>query len=197
MVWSVLALQQKDGLQRLWTHLCRFGQTPNTTDVLQVYILCVCVFINNTFFNAIGEIKRGKVSGFHNWIQFYLLEKRGKMNYYSHSFNGPVSIHKTELSEISYTLISYTLYFFRPLTVDHLPWHTGDAVYVGWILQAGRLCHHWLQPRVWLCLIQPLLHHSSWKAVSTSACLAMFPWREPFFRIQIFYCFPSVGVVWA
>uniref|UniRef100_A0A3Q3XCY8 Uridylate-specific endoribonuclease n=1 Tax=Mola mola TaxID=94237 RepID=A0A3Q3XCY8_MOLML len=36
-----------------------------------------------------GEIKRGKVSGFHNWIQFYLLEKRGKMNYYSHSFNGP------------------------------------------------------------------------------------------------------------
>ncbi|XP_072238393.1 uridylate-specific endoribonuclease A isoform X3 [Leuresthes tenuis] len=36
-----------------------------------------------------GEIKGGKVSGFHNWIQFYLLEKRGKMNYYSHSFNGP------------------------------------------------------------------------------------------------------------
>ncbi|TNN81403.1 Poly(U)-specific endoribonuclease [Liparis tanakae] len=36
-----------------------------------------------------GEIKGGKVSGFHNWIQFYLLEKRGKLNYYSHSFNGP------------------------------------------------------------------------------------------------------------
>ncbi|KAK9529128.1 hypothetical protein VZT92_013242 [Zoarces viviparus] len=36
-----------------------------------------------------GEIKGGKVSGFHNWIQFYLLEKRGKMNYYSHSLNGP------------------------------------------------------------------------------------------------------------
>ncbi|XP_034441708.1 poly(U)-specific endoribonuclease-A [Hippoglossus hippoglossus] len=36
-----------------------------------------------------GEIKGGKVSGFHNWIQFYRLEKRGQLNYYSHSFNGP------------------------------------------------------------------------------------------------------------
>ncbi|XP_076597980.1 uridylate-specific endoribonuclease A [Chaetodon auriga] len=36
-----------------------------------------------------GEIKGGKVSGFHNWIQFYRLEKRGQLEYYSHSFNGP------------------------------------------------------------------------------------------------------------
>ncbi|XP_042262385.1 poly(U)-specific endoribonuclease-A [Thunnus maccoyii] len=36
-----------------------------------------------------GEVKKGKVSGFHNWIQFYLLEKRGVLNYYSHSFDGP------------------------------------------------------------------------------------------------------------
>ncbi|KAM6928101.1 uridylate-specific endoribonuclease A [Xenentodon cancila] len=36
-----------------------------------------------------GEIKGGKVSGFHNWIQFYLQEKNGELNYYSHSFNGP------------------------------------------------------------------------------------------------------------
>ncbi|KAK2914971.1 hypothetical protein Q8A73_005565 [Channa argus] len=36
-----------------------------------------------------GEVKGGKVSGFHNWIQFYLLEKKGQLNYYSHSFNGP------------------------------------------------------------------------------------------------------------
>lgn len=42
--------------------------------------------------NSIGEIKGGKVSGFHNWIQFYLLEKEGKLNYHSHSFDGPVSI---------------------------------------------------------------------------------------------------------
>ncbi|XP_031176914.1 poly(U)-specific endoribonuclease-A [Sander lucioperca] len=36
-----------------------------------------------------GEVKGGKVSGFHNWIRFYLLEKKGQLNYYSHSFNGP------------------------------------------------------------------------------------------------------------
>ncbi|KAL7832820.1 hypothetical protein SRHO_G00298380 [Serrasalmus rhombeus] len=36
-----------------------------------------------------GEIKNGKVSGFHNWVRFYLLEKQGLLNYYSHSFDGP------------------------------------------------------------------------------------------------------------
>ncbi|XP_034726447.1 poly(U)-specific endoribonuclease-A [Etheostoma cragini] len=36
-----------------------------------------------------GEVKGGKVSGFHNWIRFYLLEKKGQLNYYSHSFDGP------------------------------------------------------------------------------------------------------------
>ncbi|XP_061076291.1 uridylate-specific endoribonuclease A isoform X2 [Conger conger] len=36
-----------------------------------------------------GEVKKGKVSGFHSWIQFYRLEKNGLMNYYSHSFDGP------------------------------------------------------------------------------------------------------------
>ncbi|XP_070592170.1 uridylate-specific endoribonuclease [Erythrolamprus reginae] len=37
----------------------------------------------------LGEIKKGKVSGFHNWIRFYLLEKQGLVNYFSHSYDGP------------------------------------------------------------------------------------------------------------
>ncbi|NXC92406.1 ENDOU endoribonuclease, partial [Cercotrichas coryphoeus] len=36
-----------------------------------------------------GEVKKGKVSGFHNWIRFYLLEKQELVNYFSHNFNGP------------------------------------------------------------------------------------------------------------
>lgn len=40
---------------------------------------------------SLGEVKKGKVSGFHNWIRFYLLEKQGIVNYFSHNFNGPVS----------------------------------------------------------------------------------------------------------
>lgn len=38
-----------------------------------------------------GEVKKGKVSGFHNWIRFYLQEKEGLLDYYSHNYDGPVS----------------------------------------------------------------------------------------------------------
>ncbi|XP_075447817.1 uridylate-specific endoribonuclease isoform X2 [Ascaphus truei] len=37
----------------------------------------------------VGEVKKGKVSGFHSWIRFYLLEKKGLVDYYSHNFDGP------------------------------------------------------------------------------------------------------------
>ncbi|XP_029549889.1 poly(U)-specific endoribonuclease [Salmo trutta] len=40
-----------------------------------------------------GEIKGGKISGFHNWLQFYRLEKQGLIDYYSHSFDGPWTSH--------------------------------------------------------------------------------------------------------
>lgn len=36
-----------------------------------------------------GEVKRGKVSGFHNWVRFYLAEKNNELNYYSYNYNGP------------------------------------------------------------------------------------------------------------
>ncbi|XP_073526211.1 uridylate-specific endoribonuclease D-like [Phyllobates terribilis] len=38
-----------------------------------------------------GEIHGGKVSGFHSWIQFYLQEKSGDLNYLSYSADGPWS----------------------------------------------------------------------------------------------------------
>ncbi|XP_069087030.1 uridylate-specific endoribonuclease C-like [Pleurodeles waltl] len=36
-----------------------------------------------------GEIKSGKISGLHNWVQLYLLEKSGQANYLSYSYDGP------------------------------------------------------------------------------------------------------------
>ncbi|KAM5179717.1 uridylate-specific endoribonuclease isoform 3-T3 [Mantella aurantiaca] len=37
----------------------------------------------------VGEVKKGKVSGFHSWIRFYFLEKKGLLNYFSHNYDGP------------------------------------------------------------------------------------------------------------
>lgn len=71
-----------------------------------------------------GEVKGGKVSGFHNWIQFYLLEKRGELNYYSHSFNGPVSIRNEDHITVVYVVIYEALCsfsFLLSLSVDYLP----------------------------------------------------------------------------
>ncbi|XP_069828358.1 uridylate-specific endoribonuclease D-like [Dendropsophus ebraccatus] len=36
-----------------------------------------------------GEIHKGKISGFHSWVQLYLLEKVGQINYLSYSSDGP------------------------------------------------------------------------------------------------------------
>lgn len=37
----------------------------------------------------VGEVKKGIVSGFHSWIRFYLLEKKGILDYFSHNYDGP------------------------------------------------------------------------------------------------------------
>ncbi|KAM9252274.1 uridylate-specific endoribonuclease C-like [Cariama cristata] len=36
-----------------------------------------------------GEIKKGKVSGGHSWVQLYSLERSGQLNYLSYSYEGP------------------------------------------------------------------------------------------------------------
>ncbi|XP_072254523.1 uridylate-specific endoribonuclease D-like [Pyxicephalus adspersus] len=36
-----------------------------------------------------GEIHKRKISGFHSWVQLYLLEKAGEINYLSYSKDGP------------------------------------------------------------------------------------------------------------
>lgn len=105
VVRSVLPQQQQDGLQRIRAHLCRCVSS------IQLVLVFRCLL--KIVFNVTGEIKGGKVSGFHNWIQFYLLEKRGKMNYYSHSFNGPVSVRGAGLMATCCTL---SLIFFLPLS---------------------------------------------------------------------------------
>jgi len=33
----------------------------------------------------VGEVKSGKVSGYHNWLAFYLDEKEGNVNYYGYT----------------------------------------------------------------------------------------------------------------
>ncbi|XP_069828321.1 uridylate-specific endoribonuclease [Dendropsophus ebraccatus] len=37
----------------------------------------------------VGEVKKGIVSGFHSWIRFYMLEKKGLVDYHSHNYDGP------------------------------------------------------------------------------------------------------------
>uniref|UniRef100_H3B059 Uridylate-specific endoribonuclease n=1 Tax=Latimeria chalumnae TaxID=7897 RepID=H3B059_LATCH len=65
-----------DAFFPLWFHFYHRGSCEGHSSI-----------IKNLF--STGEIKKGKVSSFHNWIRFYLLEKSGSLNYYSHNFEGP------------------------------------------------------------------------------------------------------------
>jgi len=40
----------------------------------------------------VGEIDYNKVSGFHNWVQFYLQEASGNLNYYGYISKVAVSL---------------------------------------------------------------------------------------------------------
>ena len=40
-----------------------------------------------SFFSILGEVKNGEVIGFHNWIQFFIEEKRGKVDYKGYIVN--------------------------------------------------------------------------------------------------------------
>eukprot|EP00079_Xenopus_tropicalis_P010650 XP_002935698.2 PREDICTED: poly(U)-specific endoribonuclease [Xenopus tropicalis] len=50
----------------------------------------------------VGEVKKGIVSGFHNWIRFYMLEKKGLLDYYSHNFDGPWTSYPDVLGQQFY-----------------------------------------------------------------------------------------------
>eukprot|EP00079_Xenopus_tropicalis_P021792 XP_012813299.1 PREDICTED: poly(U)-specific endoribonuclease-D isoform X2 [Xenopus tropicalis] len=42
----------------------------------------------SNFFISKGEIHKGKISGLHSWVQLYLLEKSGQVNYLSYTSDG-------------------------------------------------------------------------------------------------------------
>ncbi|XP_058025231.1 uridylate-specific endoribonuclease isoform X1 [Ahaetulla prasina] len=62
-----------DDLKKMWFGLYSRGEDDDSSGFEHVFL---------------GEIKKEKVSGFHNWIRFYLLEKQGIVNYHSHSYDG-------------------------------------------------------------------------------------------------------------
>ncbi|KAM3935988.1 uridylate-specific endoribonuclease [Leptodactylus fuscus] len=41
----------------------------------------------------VGEVKKGKVSGSHSWIQFHRLESKGLIDYHSHNYDGPWEVY--------------------------------------------------------------------------------------------------------
>ncbi|XP_053313705.1 uridylate-specific endoribonuclease [Spea bombifrons] len=66
-----------DDLEKMWFGLyCRSSGEADSSGFEHVFM---------------GEVKKGKVSGFHSWIRFYLLEKEGIMDYYSYNYDGPWS----------------------------------------------------------------------------------------------------------
>uniref|UniRef100_A0A669QBK7 Uridylate-specific endoribonuclease n=1 Tax=Phasianus colchicus TaxID=9054 RepID=A0A669QBK7_PHACC len=42
----------------------------------------------------VGEIKNSRVSGCHSWVQLQQLERSGRLNYLSYSYDGPVSVRR-------------------------------------------------------------------------------------------------------
>ncbi|XP_073432874.1 uridylate-specific endoribonuclease D-like isoform X3 [Dendrobates tinctorius] len=60
-------------------------ETAFMTEVFQTAIMKQL----SSFFISKGEIHKGKISGFHSWVNLYLLEKAGEINYLSYSSDGP------------------------------------------------------------------------------------------------------------
>ena len=52
----------------------------------------------------LGEYKSGsKINGFHNWVQFYLLEKKGELNYWGYVREDAVSCFGNTYSVVAPT----------------------------------------------------------------------------------------------
>lgn len=64
----------------------------------------------------VGEYKEGEVGGLHNWIQIFLLEKAGALNYTGFVLprnRGKPRVRRLSISEN--VLVAYLLFAFRPL----------------------------------------------------------------------------------
>lgn len=79
-------------LYKIWFELYRRETTNDSSGFEHVFV---------------GEIKNGKISGFHNWIHFYLEEKKGNVDYRGYikprSYGEPSADYHDQLLTLQFT----------------------------------------------------------------------------------------------